>query len=71
MICVAKVGIFSYIHEAKGSLPDLAAFFYVWTLAVDIFFILSTETISSHETRSTDATQSDTAVPTSYYVEAI
>ena len=27
MIYVAKVEIFSYIHEATGSLPDLAAFF--------------------------------------------
>ena len=38
MICVAKVGIFSYILEAMRSLPDLAAFFYAWTLAVDTFF---------------------------------
>ena len=38
MICVAKVGIFSYIHEAMGSLPDLGAFFLCMHFCRGYFF---------------------------------
>ena len=60
-----------------GSLPDLAAFL----LRMDscrgyFFFILShrndLESLNSeHRRRSTDATQSDAAVSTYFYVEAV
>ena len=33
MICVAKVGVISYIHETMRSLPDLAAFLSLPDLA--------------------------------------
>ena len=39
MICVAKVRIFSYIHEAMGSLPDLTAFFLCMDFCRGYFFI--------------------------------
>ena len=71
LVCVAKAGIFSYIHETMRSLPDLAALFYAWTFAVDTFSYWGTETISSHETRSTDASQSGTAVRTFFCVKAV
>ena len=38
MICVAKVGIISYIHETMRSLPDLAAFCWSGTFALDTFY---------------------------------
>ena len=34
----ALQGICSYIHEATGSLPNLAALFYAGTFDVDTFF---------------------------------
>ena len=41
-ICVAKVGIFSWIHEAMGSLPDLAAFFLFMNLCRGYVFYIIT-----------------------------
>ena len=54
------------------SLPDIAAFF----LCMDFcrgyfFFILRHRNDPKYETRSTDATQSGTAVRTSFCVEAV
>ena len=39
-IRVAKVGIFSYIHEAMGSLLDLAAFFLWMDFSRGYFFLI-------------------------------
>ena len=38
LVCVAKVGIFSYINETIRSLPDLAAFFLCMDFSRGYFF---------------------------------
>ena len=39
LVCVAKVGLFSYINETMRSLPDLAAFFLCMDFSRGYFFL--------------------------------
>ena len=38
LVCVAKIGLFSYINETMRSLPDLAAFFLCMDFSRGYFF---------------------------------